>query len=124
MSTPRNNIIKLVCKTAPLKMQTAELKDVEFEAIPEFRNYNARPEVLSKHERRLQDHAMHSRAALMVLGQSKSQLIDMVRALDAEDKALADTFLQGLIGGRELASALLEMITAAESRLAVAIANA
>jgi hypothetical protein len=86
-------------------------------------DFQNRADRIKAHEEKLQDLAISSRFAIAVLGQSKTQLIDMVNSMDEGGLRHADEFLQCLVNGRKMTEAILEFITAAEHRITVALAK-
>jgi hypothetical protein len=82
------------------------------------------PKFSAAHDDILKAFAIASRVAVAVLEKSKPQLIEVVRALDVAhgeeaNKAFLDTLRQGI----ERAKLLMELITNAEARCMVALAN-
>src|ERR1700712_5387666 len=108
--------LRLVASANPIRMTLEQLCDTPFEAVPEFVNAGQRLDVLEHHEGKLQRFAITSRTAMAVLGQSRDQLIDLVRSLETSEPGSAEAFLDSLTHGRAFADALIEMITAAETR--------
>jgi hypothetical protein len=89
------------------------------------------PHILSdnfneKNEEALCDFATASRLAVGVLNKTKAELIEVVNKLDADqplEEDSAERLLEGFMHGRERGETLLELLKAAEIRLAIALAN-
>ncbi len=96
-----------------------------FEPVPEFANLNSKPTVRERHERQLHDIAVVSRMAIHLLGLPKSEVVQILRSMVAENNNAksADEMLRTFVKGREMAQALVKVIEAAETRFAVAMAN-
>jgi hypothetical protein len=119
MSGRSNNVIRLA--VANLRA-VKEMADLDFEAVAEFIDFRAGRGRATVHEDRLQRVRTATDLAIIVLGRSKSELIELVRSMDAEPVSAAE-LRRGLIRGREAAAAILDMMTAAETRVAAALAG-
>jgi hypothetical protein len=102
-----------------------ELAALEFEAEPYFVGFDKDPARMEEHEEKLRSIGIMSRFAVALLGKTKAELIEAVRAMDAgdEEKVRSDNFLRYIVGAREKLEALLGFITALELRHACAMAN-
>jgi hypothetical protein len=103
-----------------------ELAALDFEPDQHFVNFGKNPEAQEQHEERLRSVCIGSRFAMAILGRTKTEMIESIRALDVDqdDEANSMTFLQYMTDTREKLEALLAFVTSAEVRHACAMANA
>jgi hypothetical protein len=114
-----NNVIRLaVANRAFAIRDTAE---TDFDAVPEFVEFRNNLERAHTHEDNLQKLSIATHLAIIVLGRSKAELIELVRTMDHDERVSAAELYRALGRGRELATAILEMMTAAETRVATAL---
>jgi hypothetical protein len=92
------------------------LADIKFEPIAGL--------VGADHEENLEQVTRITRAALDLLGKSKQEMIDMVRAMrkDKSDGSSVSIMLRELGAGKTKLEAMLEFVTAAQLRVASAAA--
>jgi hypothetical protein len=104
----------------------AQLAAQPFEPVKEFVDLNSNLEMKERHEAKLQDIAVVSRMAIHRLGLPKTELIENMRKMVAENGGSpksADEMLKCFVTGRELTKVLLKLIETAEIRFASAMAN-
>jgi hypothetical protein len=124
MSEP-NNVIRLAVSNPIATYE--QLAATDFEASPEFIKFGQNREAIRTLENNLWQHLRISLIfAASVMGLSKADLIAMVRRMGEEwpSEALAENLHRDLTSSREQLESHLAVITAAEIRLAVAMANA
>jgi hypothetical protein len=92
-----------------------ELAEVSFEPIAGLDG--------ADHEPNLQRVTEVTRLAIGLLTESKQELIQTVEAMSKEPGGLVNAMLQGLGDGKEKLEAMLEFVTAAQLRVASAVAT-
>ena len=117
MSGRIDNVIRLTVSN-PTFAQAAE---ADFEAVPEFIDFRNNSERARAHEDKLQKLSTATHFAIIVLGRSRAELVELLRTMDQDERVGAAELYCGLSRGRELAAAILEMMTAAETRVANAL---
>jgi hypothetical protein len=118
MSGRTNNVIRLAVSNPVLANK--EMAEIEFEAIPEFVDFQNSCERARAHDERLQKLSLATHFAIIVLSRSKAELIELIKSLEEDERVGAADLCRGLARGRELAAAMLEMMTVAETRVAAA----
>jgi hypothetical protein len=116
MSGRTNNVIRLAVSNQVLTSK--EMTQFDFEAIPEFVDFQNNFERAKTHSERLQQLSIATHFAIIVLSRSKSELIELVKSMDDDKRVGSAELYRGLIRGQELAAAILGMMTAAEMRVA------
>jgi hypothetical protein len=119
MSARTNNVIRLAVSNPVLTIK--ETAGGDFAAVPEFVDLQANRRRTQAQEEKLQRLCAATHLAVIVLGRSKSELVELVRSIENERVGGAELH-HGLMRGRELAAAILDMMTAAETRVAAALA--
>jgi hypothetical protein len=119
MSGHPSNVIRLVVFN-PL-LTSNGVVEFDFEAIPEFVEFRSNSERAQAHAENLQNLSIATHFAIIILGRSKSELTELVKLMDEDEPVGAAQLQRGLIHGRELAAAVLAMMTAAEMRVAAAL---
>jgi hypothetical protein len=119
MSGHPSNVIRSVIFN-PL-LTSKDVAEFDFEAIPEFLEFRSNSERAQAHAENLQNLSIATHFAIIILGRSKSELIELVKLMDEDEPVGAAQLQRGLIRGRELAAAVLAMMTAAEMRVAAAL---
>jgi hypothetical protein len=112
-----SNVIRLVVSNPLLRNKEV----AEFEAIPEFVEFRYSSERAQAHTENLQNLSIATHFAIIILGRSKFELIELVKLMDDHEPVGGAQLQRGLIRGRELAAAILAMMTAAEMRVAAAL---
>jgi hypothetical protein len=119
MSRHIDNVIRLAVSNPAFAVKgTAE---TDFDAVTEFVKFRNNCERARAHEDKLQKLCIATHFAIIVLGRSKAELIELVKTMDHDERVSAAELYRGLSRGRELAAAILEMMTAAETRVASAL---
>jgi hypothetical protein len=116
MSGSTNNVIRLAGSNRLFTCK--EMARFDFEAIPEFVDFRSNFERAKALAERLQELSIATHLAIIVLGRSKSELIELVKSMDEDDRVGSAELYRGLIRGRELAGSILAMMTSAETRVA------
>ena len=119
MSGHTSNVIRLVVSNSVFT--NGKIAEFDFRAIPEFVDFGNSSERGQAHAENLQKLCVATHVAVIILGRSKSELIELVKSMDKGELGAAELH-RGLTSGRELAAALLAMMTAAETRIAAALA--
>jgi hypothetical protein len=124
MSGP-DNVVQLPVSIPTITHE--QLAAADFEAWPDFSNFKGNPERARAFEDGLRDTLenlrVFSHIAAALVGFSKPDLIARAEGLDRQSEGLAEKLLEDLTRTREQAAILLKMISTAEARLDVAIAN-
>ena len=119
MSGHIDNVIRLAVSNPAFAIR--EMAETDFDAVPEFVDFRNNFERARAHEDKLQKLSIATHFAIIVLGRSKAELIELIRTMDHDERVSAAELYRGLSRGRELAAAILEMMTAAETRVATAL---
>jgi hypothetical protein len=119
MSGRIDNVIRLTVSNPTFAIR--EAAEADFEAVPEFVDFRNNFERVRAHEDKLQNLSLATHFAIIVLGRSKAELIELVRTMDDDERVGAAELYRGLSRGRELAAAVLQMMSAAETRVATAL---
>jgi hypothetical protein len=96
-----------------------QLAAIDFQPIAEFIDYAA---ALPKIREKLNRLYTAAGVGIGFLGKTKAQLVEIVRELDGVDDPCAVGFHECLTEAREYAEGLVQFLTAAETRFAVAMA--
>jgi hypothetical protein len=97
----------------------------ELEPWPQFVGFDKNPKAMEEHEQKLRSLGIMSRFAIGLLGKTKAELIESVRAMDKdEDEDVHSmSFLEYLTDARGKLEAILSFVNAVEIRFASAIAT-
>ena len=98
MSGRIDNVIRLTVSN-PTFAQAAE---ADFEAVPEFVDFRNNFERVSAHEDKLQNLSLATHFAIIVLGRSKAELIELVRTMDDDERVGAAELYRGLTRAESL----------------------
>jgi hypothetical protein len=113
------NVIRLAVSNPAFAIR--ERAETDFGAVAEFVDFRNNFERALAHEDKLRKLSIATHLAIIVLGRSKTELIELVRSMDNDERVCAAELHRGLSRGRELATTILEMMTAAEARVATAL---
>jgi hypothetical protein len=102
-----------------------QLAALDWEPSPFFIGFDKNPEAMEEHEEKLRSIGIMSRFAVALLGKTKAELIEAVRAMDKDrdDDVNSANFLKYMVDARKKIEALLAFVTAIEGRHACAMAN-
>ncbi len=102
-----------------------QLAALTWEPDPFFVGFDKDPAKMAEHEEKLKSVCIISRFAVALFGKTKQELIEAVRAMDADDdeEVRSGKFLDFIVDGRGKLEALLAFVTAVEIRHACAMAS-
>jgi hypothetical protein len=119
----KNNVVRLAVSNKAATLE--EIGEIDFEAVPEFINFQNDFKRCEKHEERLRSLAIASRWAITILGKTKAEVIEVVKACDDSSGLNAiEELHKSLESAHGLADSIKGMIDAASHRLGVAMVAA
>jgi hypothetical protein len=99
-----------------------DIAAVDFKAVPEFVNFPSIGKRAEEHEAKLRTFGIATRWSIAILGQSKAELVEIVREIDADSPKIADDLLRDLMAARDFLRGINGMLETAANRLGIAIA--
>ena len=97
MSGRTNNVIQLAVSNQVFTSK--EMTQFDFEAILKFVDFQNNFERAKTHAERLQQLSIATHFAIIVLGRSKSELIELVKSMDDDKRVGSAELYRGLIRG-------------------------
>ena len=114
------NVAHLVVANNPCSLRNAAKMD--FEAHPDYVNFQSNKKLLESHEDRLRNLAIASRLAMIVLSQSKTEMVDWLKSMDEEGGGeAAEALGDQIVHGAEMAKLLTDFLQSARAQLTVAM---
>jgi hypothetical protein len=104
------NVVHLAAETPICTHE--ELAAMEFKPETYFVGFDKNPQAMEEHEEKLRSIGIMSRFAIVNLGKTKEELIEVVRSMDEHmnPQVNSGNFLMWLTGGREKVEALLNFM--------------